>query len=165
VQVFFRVPAVPVAQPRPRAVIRGSHAGVVGAATKHPIYAFKAAVMAAFRSVYQGPPVDDCDIALTLIFVMPRAGKCRGEGRQPYRVKRNDFDNLAKSVADALNQLAWADDGLIHAAYVERWYAAADEAAHVDVTIRRLDPVVAVKPSRKSKQNLREHAVAAEVVK
>lgn len=155
-QISFTVPAVPVAQPRPRAVIRGRHAGVIGADNKHPIHAFKTAVMAAFRAVYQGPPVDDCDITLTMIFVMPRAGKCRGDGRQPYRVKRNDFDNLAKSVADALNRIAWTDDGLIHAAYIERWYAAADEAAHVDVTIRSLDPVVVAKPARKSKRNSRE---------
>lgn len=148
-EISFTVPAVPVAQPRPRAVIRGRHAGVIGADNKHPIHAFKAAVMAAFRAVYQGPPVDDCDITLTMIFVMPRAGKCRGDGRQPYRVKRNDFDNLAKSVSDALNQVAWTDDGLIHAAYIERWYAAADEAAHVDVTIRSLDAVVVAKSSRR----------------
>lgn len=106
--------------------------------------------MAAFNAVYQGPPVDDCDIAVTMIFVMPRAGKCRGDGRQPYRVKRNDFDNLAKSVADALNHLAWTDDGLIHAAYVERWYAAEGEQAHCDITIRRLDDPVKVVRQRKS---------------
>lgn len=152
-RIAFTVHAVPVAQPRPRAVIRGRHAGVIGADKDHPIHSFKAAVMSAFRAAYQGPPVDDCDITLSMIFVMPRAGKCRGEGRQPYRVKRNDFDNLAKSVSDALNQLAWTDDGLIHAAYIERWYAASNEAAHVEVTICSLDPVVVKKPARKPKRS------------
>jgi len=152
-EIAFRVDAVPVAQPRPRAVMRGRHAGVMEADKSHPIHAFKASVRMAFCAVHEGPPVDDCDLVLTIVFVMPRTQDCAkyGTGRVPYRVKRNDWDNLGKAVSDALNQLAWTDDGLIHAAYVERWYAAQDEKAHCDITIRRLDDPVKLASSRKRK--------------
>lgn len=157
-EIAFFVEAVPVAQPRPRAVIRGRHAGVIEATSDHPIHAFKASVRMAFKQHYQGSPVDDCDIALTIVFVMPRSKDCDryGPGRIPYRVKRNDFDNLAKAVADSLNGLAWTDDGLIHAAYVERWYHAVGESPHCEITIRRLDDPVRITRPRKSSKPARE---------
>lgn len=40
--IRFSVPAIPLAQPRPRATIRGAHAAVYEAGSKHPIHAFKA---------------------------------------------------------------------------------------------------------------------------
>ena len=156
-EISFIVPATPVPQPRPRAVKFGGQArmhelthvkGADGRRREHPIVAFKATVRMAYEELQLGPPLADCDIALTLICVMPRTKACEkyGPGRLPYRVKKNDWDNLGKSVCDALNQRAWVDDGLIHAAYVERWYAAADETPHCAITIRRLDdPVKLVK--------------------
>lgn len=149
----FHVSAVPVAQPRPRAVMRGNHAGVIGADKDHAIHTFKASVRLAFRQLYQGPPLDDCDLTLKTIFVMPRTKDCDryGPGRVRYRVKKNDFDNLAKAVADSLNSLAYDDDGLIHAAYQERWYAAANEAAHVEISIVRLESMPLVKRNLKRK--------------
>lgn len=128
--------------------------GADGRRREHPIVAFKATVRMAYKALGLGAPMDDCDITLTLICVMPRTQDCDkfGPGRRPYRVKKCDWDNLGKSVCDALNELAWTDDGLIHAAYVERWYAAEGEQAHCDITIRRLDdPVKVVRPRKSSK--------------
>jgi len=56
--VQFNVPAVPVAQPRPRAFVVGGSARMAGVPTKHPIHDFKASVRAAFAAVYQGPPLE-----------------------------------------------------------------------------------------------------------
>lgn len=39
------------------------------------------------------------------------------------RDKRPDCDNLLKIVADALNQLAYADDGQIACSYIEKLYS------------------------------------------
>ncbi len=50
-----------------------------------------------------------------------------------------DFDNLAKSVCDALKGIAWVDDCQVARATVEKWRAAKDEQPSVTVMIERLE--------------------------
>jgi Holliday junction resolvase RusA-like endonuclease len=141
---YIEVPAIPIAQPRPRAVIRGNHAGVAPAKKEHPIHAFKATVAMAYsahqskmathdRAPHTGP------VQITLKFLFPRTTamtwKSRPMPRIKYTKKKNDFDNVAKAVCDALNGVAWVDDGQIYRAQVERWYCNGDEAPHVEMTI------------------------------
>ena len=147
VRIMFIVPAVPVAQPRPRAVMAGKHArvhelthtkGRDGISRPHPISAFKATVAAEFQSAYHGPPLAG-PIVLRITFVMPRPSskiwKAKPMPREPYTVHKNDWDNLGKAVCDALNKIAWRDDGQIYKATVERWVASGDEQPHVAVEI------------------------------
>lgn len=145
--IEFVVPAVPVAQPRPRAVSAGKHARIHevthvkdkdGVRRPHPVAAFKATVRLAFEAIYQGPPLDG-PLILTCLFVMPRPlAKCwkkKEMAREPYTATLNDFDNLAKSFCDALNGIAWHNDGQIYKATIERWIASGAEAPHVEVKI------------------------------
>ena len=136
--IEFRVNAVPVAQPRPRAVMRGNRAGMADAPKSHAIHDFKTSVREAFRRKYQGPPLD-CPLVLEIEFVMPRPGrliwKTRPMPREPYSAKKNDWDNLGKGVCDALNKFAFTDDGLIWDCRVVRWIASGDEAPHCMVRI------------------------------
>ena len=55
--------------------------------------------------------------------------------RYRYTAKKNDWDNLGKAVSDALNGLAYRDDGQIWACHVERWVASGDEQPHCRLAI------------------------------
>lgn len=140
--IHFTVPAVPVAQPRPRACMVGSGAGarpgIIGAKAKHPTNAFKAAVAHAAALAYAGPPLA-MPLVMRIVFVFPRPAakrwKTRPMPREPYAAKKNDWDNCGKAVCDALNKRLFADDGLLYDVHVERWIASGDEQPHVEVTI------------------------------
>ena len=124
--IVFRVPAVPVAQPRTRArgfkLANGQVRAQVHDAPKtgkdeHPVHAFKASVRQAFRDAYQGPPLQGA-IRLRVILALPRPQKRDGRKHQTddayeHTGQRPDKDNLEKSVMDALKGLAWVDDGQV----------------------------------------------------
>jgi Holliday junction resolvase RusA-like endonuclease len=136
--IEFYVPAVPVAQPRPRAVNAGVHARMANVSTKHPIHDFKASVRFAFKGAYSGPPLAGA-ILLDCLFIMPRPRAMIWKTKEMVRIRytagKNDWDNLGKAVSDALNKIAYQDDGQIWRANVERWIAAGDEAPHVEIFI------------------------------
>lgn len=139
--IRFTVPAVPVAQPRPRAVSFGGKARMANSPSKHPVHGFRATVALAAQQVHRGPPLD-CPLAMRMVFVMPRptskVWKTKPMPREPYAVKKNDWDNLGKAVCDALNGVLYADDGLLAKVQVERVIAAGDEQPHVEIELQSL---------------------------
>lgn len=139
--IRFRVPAVPVAQPRPRAVSLNGRARMANVPKSHPVHDFRATVRMAFRSHHHGPPLQG-PLSLSLLFVMPRPKrlmwKTKPMPREPYTSSRNDWDNLGKSVCDALNGLAWRDDGQIVEVALRRMIAAGDESPHAEIEIREI---------------------------
>lgn len=134
--IEITVHAVPVPQPRQRIAMRGKNP-VAYTPTKHPVNAFKATCRQAWGQRYDGPPATCCDMFVR--FIMPRPSsmvwKKRPMPRERYTKKKNDWDNLGKAVSDALNGLAYQDDGCLWRVLVERWYAAGNEAPHVDVIL------------------------------
>jgi Holliday junction resolvase RusA-like endonuclease len=139
-EIRFTVPAVPVAQPRPRAVAFNGKARVFGAPSKHPVHAFKATCrMAAEKAHPWGVPLFDCPLRLELLFVMPRPKmpKNRGTDRLPHS-KRPDFDNLEKAAVDALTGFIWKDDSLLCDVRTKKVIAAVGESPHVEIVIRPL---------------------------
>lgn len=140
-EIKFTVPALPVAQPRPRAAMAGGHARVYGAAASHPIHAFKAAVMHSAHAVYSEAPHDG-PIAISVLCVLPRPKhmfwKTKPMPRERH-IGRPDADNIFKAVTDALNGLVFTDDSRIYAAAVEKAIAAGDEQPHCEVAIRLED--------------------------
>lgn len=145
-RIEIRVPAVPVAQPRPRATL--AHGGqaarmhevtsiknaVTGERRPHPIAEYKATVKMAAQAAYQGPPLE-CPLAADIVCVFA----ARSKHRRPKPTKP-DCDNLAKSTLDALNGLTFRDDGQIVRLTVQKWHAAQDEQPHVEIT---LEPILA----------------------
>src|SRR5262249_53180511 len=110
--VHFRVAALPIAQPRPRAVAIRGHARVFGAPMKHPIHSFKATVRLAVEHVFHGPPLRG-PLYLAVVFILPRPGRLRWKTRPMPRCWHSvkpDADNLVKAVTDALTGLLWIDD-------------------------------------------------------
>ena len=138
--ISFIVDALPIAQPRPQPVKRGNRAMMANVARSHPVYDYKASVRLCYQQA--GGVLHDGPLGLWLTFVMPRPKnmiwKTKPMPRTWYTAHRNDFDNLAKSFVDALNTVAWRDDGQIAWANVQRLIAAGQEAPHVEA---RLEPL------------------------
>lgn len=136
--IIIRVPAVPVAQPRPRATTRAGHASVYAHSAGHAVAAFKATVRHAAREAYAGPPLTG-PLSVDVVAVFPRTKGQTWKRRAMPRIrhaKKPDCDNLLKSICDALNELAWADDAQVCECWIEKWIAAGDEQPGVVITVR-----------------------------
>lgn len=142
--IEFKVPAVPVAQPRQRhRVVKGKD-GCVFASNftpkRDPVNYFKATVRMAAESAYSGPPLEG-PIGVELSFVFPRPkGKVWKKKAMPRleHTSKPDVDNLFKSVADALSGLLWRDDAQICTTVITKWVASGDESAHVYLRVAAL---------------------------
>lgn len=141
-QVSFTVPAVPVAQPRQR------HAMIAGRVrnytpSKHPVNDFKATVRMAFHQATKGIDWDAhaaFTVSIDAIFPRPKAKTTKKGPNARYRkTSKPDWDNIGKSVCDALNMLAWADDSQIVEALVSKWVAAGIEQPHVRIIIGTIE--------------------------
>ena len=144
--ISFRVPAVPIAQPRQRhrmVSTGGKFYAHNYTPTKHPVNEFKATVKLAFVAAYHGPPLEGA-LGFKLAFVMPRTKQMTWKTKPMPRVHRcgghgGDWDNISKAVCDALNGLAFKDDKQIASAHVDLYVAGGDEQPHVEVEIWRLE--------------------------
>lgn len=134
----IHVPAIPVAQPRPKATRINGFTRVYN--PKGPVDAFKATVRMAVQQAYQGPPIES-PLSVSIIFVFPRTKDLIWKRRPMPRVrhaKKPDRDNCDKAVLDALNKLIWLDDSQVCAGSIEKWIAAGDEQPHVTIVIEEL---------------------------
>lgn len=140
--IFFRVNAVPIAQPRSRArgvMIGGKVRARVWKDEKHPVHAFRDEVAIAGRQACLGADLLDCPLSLSVVIVMPRPGRI--PKRLPGRVwctTRPDSSNILKGIEDALNGIIWKDDSCICRHVVTRYYAAVDESPCVEITVEVL---------------------------
>lgn len=132
--IHFRVPTLPVAQPRARATAINGQARMYEAKKEHPIHTFKASVKQAAYAAYQGAPLEG-PLSATLTFVFASKKKLR-----VYKTTRPDIDNIQKACFDALNGLLFKDDSQIVSVTATKWHAAADEQPHVLVTINEVNP-------------------------
>ncbi len=124
----FFVPGMMKGKPRPRAVIRGAHAGVrPGEADKE----WKATIrLVAFKHRPQEPL--DCPVKLSLTFRMKRpkghTGRRGLKAWAPrYHTGKPDADNAAGSVMDALTEASmWRDDAVVSVLGVGKVYTEVD---------------------------------------
>lgn len=138
--ITFRVPAIPVAQPRPRATVVGGHARVYEP-RQHPVAAFKASVRLAAAQAYEGPPLLG-PLRVDCVFVFPRPSQLIWKTKPMFRIphtKRPDRDNCDKAVLDALSGLLWKDDCQVCAGSLEKWIAAGDEQPHVEIRVYQME--------------------------
>jgi Holliday junction resolvase RusA-like endonuclease len=115
------IPGEPIAQPRVKVSTQGGFARAYVDA-KHPIHAYKQAIRLAYVSsggeVLEGP----VSIQIVCWFSRPKAhSKKRRSTREP-KTTKPDSDNLAKAILDALNEIAYNDDGQAYRLTVEKWY-------------------------------------------
>jgi len=142
--IEFTVPGIPVAQPRQRTRVAnfgGRMVAQIYTPAKHPANEFKAAVRNAFP---KGEAVSDQPLQMLLRFVFPRpASKTRKRGDNPRlpKTSKPDCDNLAKTVMDALNGIAYRDDSQVWNLTVEKIIGLPGETSRVDVVISFLIPI------------------------
>lgn len=149
-KIEFTIPAVPVAQPRPRASSFGGNVRVhevTSIKTKdgrkpHPIVHFKATVAMAASAAYRDTPLT-VPVTVDVECVFPRQKnkiwKTRPMPRYPH-VTKPDRDNLDKAILDAITGIVLADDKQAFDGRVSKWHAAGDEQPHCRVTVQTLDP-------------------------
>ena len=147
--IVVKVPAVPVAQPRPRASSFGGRTRVHevtsirksdGSRKPHPIVAFKATVRMAAEQQYKGPPLTG-PLRVDLTFVLPRQSAMVWKTKpmpRYWHTETPDRDNLDKAVMDSLKGLTWVDDCQVCDGRIQKLRAAGDEQPHVLIMIREL---------------------------
>lgn len=134
-RVEICIPGVPIAQPRAKATTFGGKARMYTPDAK--VRPFKEAIRILFAEAYKGPPVEGPVILqVTAVFPRPKGmvWKSKPMPRVPH-TKKPDADNVAKSAADALNQIAWRDDSQIYYLIVQKFIAAGDEQPHTRIVI------------------------------
>ena len=115
------IPGEPIAQPRVKVSTRGGFARAYVDA-KHPIHAYKQAIRLAYVNaggeVLEGP----VSIKIVCLFDRPK-GHSKKRRQQPEpKITKPDSDNLAKANLDALNEIAYNDDGQVYRLTVEKLY-------------------------------------------
>lgn len=142
--ITYTVPGNPVGKSL-KPVKRGRFAGIDNTdATEHYMDS-----VAAFTQHIIGTdwvPLD-CAVTVTLTAVFKRPGDLlkrstrtglllhADESRMPY-TKKPDCDNVSKAVLDALTRAGiWRDDSQVQAEHVTKWYAAANEIPHLEITL------------------------------
>lgn len=143
-ECVFWVPGAAVAQPRQR--FRAVWLGAVVAARayrddKHPIHGFKIDVQKAWLEARPASwPLGKKVAYELLVYVVrsaPKALPKRRAGRFRCNTKP-DCDNVTKGIKDALNGLAWDDDGRVYDERTVKVWAAPGEAEGTRVVIRAL---------------------------
>jgi Holliday junction resolvase RusA-like endonuclease len=115
------IPGEPIAQPRVKVSTKG---GFARAYTErdHPIHAYKQAIRLAYVNaggeVLEGP----VSIRVVCLFDRPKShSKKRRQYTEP-KTTKPDLDNIGKAILDALNEIAYNDDGQVFMLTVEKWY-------------------------------------------
>ena len=117
----FSVPGSPIPQPRPRVSTRGGFARAYVPA-KHPVHRYRASVAEAAKAAGAAVSEDAVAVELTFLFERPASHKTKkGLKRDAPTLPREDVDNLAKAVLDALTDAgAWGDDSQVVALTVRK---------------------------------------------
>ncbi len=135
--LVFVVPGTPVAKARPRVVRR---AGKVMTHTPKNTVDFENRVRFAARDAGARPLEGPVSIEIEARWPLPRS-RYRKRGPVPveWRTKAPDLDNVVKSVTDALNGIAYADDSQV--AEIRAWkvHAAQGAPAQTVVTVSTLE--------------------------
>ena len=140
--IAFHALGIPKGQPRPKACIRGKHAGVYDPGTAN---SWKEAVAWQAKAARPATPFEET-VQVFMHFEMPRpkwmdAKKYAGLLSVPVATKP-DVDNLAKAVLDVMTELGfWRDDSLVATLFVRKVYAASGERPGVRVKVVALSPL------------------------
>jgi Holliday junction resolvase RusA-like endonuclease len=115
------IPGEPIAQPRAKVSTKG---GFARAYTErdHPIHAYKQAIRLAYVNaggeVLEGP----VEIRITCWFERPKSHSKKRRQQRESKTTKPDLDNVGKAILDALNEIAYNDDGQVYRLTVEKWY-------------------------------------------
>jgi len=135
--VTIAIAGKPMGQPRQKqAVVNGRARNYLE--STHPIHGFKWDIKRAWPSdqMFDGP----VRVSIIAIFARPKSATTkRGPNLRYPCTKKPDWDNIAKSICDALNGVAYRDDAQVADGRVERWIAAAGEEERTIVTVEAIE--------------------------
>ena len=131
--IKFTVPGIPVAKARPRVTRTHTY-------TPQKTKDYEELVKWSFKSAYKGQLLEGpvrIDILLFMYIPKKVSKKRRAmkEAREILPIKQPDWDNMAKSITDALNKLAYEDDNQIVEAHVYKYYSTDPRA---EITIQEV---------------------------
>jgi Holliday junction resolvase RusA-like endonuclease len=141
--ILFTVPGIPVAKARPRFFRAGAGVRTFTPATsaRFEERVRLCAQQAGVRIVNEGP------VELRVVAYWPMTGAPLKRGARPGRLKtsRPDIDNVLKAIADALNGIAYKDDGQVALVSIEKRHCSQEdgEGARVVVHVGPVDDGVA----------------------
>lgn len=136
--VSLFVTGEPKPQPRPRAVIRGRHAGVYDPGTANDWKRTIANAWAAAGLAQSGPFTGPLRLSLSFHLPRPRhhyrtSGALK-ESAPAWHLAKPDTDNLCKAVMDELTRLAaWTDDSLVVTLIVRRRWADSQPGCNIHI--------------------------------
>lgn len=134
----FNVGGMPKPQPRPRAVKRGEFAKIVSTLKGSPASYYKQAINLACRLAMSGTALPTGPLGLLIQAVWVRPGdmkKHQPQARLWRSCQREDADNIAKAVMDAMLGVAYQDDSLVADLRVQKFYGRVGEAAHTHILL------------------------------
>jgi len=120
----FRLDIAPVGKGRPRL---GNNRVYTPSKTK--IFEETVKTLTAHLSPLDGA----LNLEFTFVFARPKSLGRQDPSRQP-RTARPDVDNLVKATCDALNGRLYHDDSQVVEVTARKFYAAVDEAPHIEVS-------------------------------
>jgi Holliday junction resolvase RusA-like endonuclease len=128
--IEFTIPGTPGAKARPRFRSIKAKDGRTFPSAYSPSETtnYENLVKIAFRQVHCGAP-SDCPIKMYIAayFPIPASAtkrfraECADDGKPV--IKKPDFDNVAKIICDALNQIAFKDDSQVYDCRVQKFYS------------------------------------------
>jgi Holliday junction resolvase RusA-like endonuclease len=136
------IAGLPKGQPRPKACIRGRHAGVYDPGTAEE---WKCIIRQEVKAKWDGVPFSG-PVHLNLVFNMPRPQSHFGKNGLKVNAPRHhigkpDADNLTKAVMDALSNLGvWDDDSTVAMLVVDKRYCPQDSKPGVWLSLQCLIP-------------------------
>ena len=122
------IPGEPIAQPRVKVSTRGGFARAYVDA-KHPIHAYKQAIRLAYVNAGGGVLEGPVAIKIVCWFERPKSHSKKRRQHQEPKISKPDADNLGKAILDALNEIAYNDDGQVYRLTVEKWYVGPYDSA------------------------------------
>jgi Holliday junction resolvase RusA-like endonuclease len=135
IPIQFTIGGEPEAKPRPRAVMRGGHAGMV---QKDAPGGFGMRCAYAANLVRPAKPLEGpVSLEILAAFSHPASWSARKREATQYKTSKPDLDNLAKGVMDVLTTCEfWGDDAQVVHLVVRKRYAT---NPHTTVTLTALE--------------------------
>jgi Holliday junction resolvase RusA-like endonuclease len=129
-KVNFTIPGAPVGKARPRFRVIKAHDGRQFPVAYSPkeTASYENLVKTAFRQAHCGNPTErPVSIIIKAFFPIPASAtkkfKMAAANEDIPVTKKPDYDNIAKIISDALNQIAYRDDSQVFEAIITKAYS------------------------------------------
>ncbi len=130
----FVVTGEPVPQPRARVSTRGGFARAY-VSRQHPVHAYRDGIAVTAKAAGATVTEDSVSVTIAATFCRPKSHRNKGGLKKTAPLlPREDVDNLAKAVLDALTGVAWHDDKQVASLQIVKSYGT---AGATEVTIAK----------------------------